>query len=172
MTVTEEMLVAAEKATDPPKIEPKAKVLGPIKLARLHFGKVKLAVQARRELFADIPAGTDFETTFNPEYWAHHVREIRPLDTIEMFCEDGSWEAKCRVMYVGEAEVKLSKVYYVEHGATADVDASETYGIKWKGPGAQWCVVRKDDGKVIQDKLYPKDKAQTYLTNYLKSMRV
>ncbi|KKM04207.1 hypothetical protein LCGC14_1766540, partial [marine sediment metagenome] len=170
MTMT--VLEAAEKATDPPKIEPKAKVFGPIKSSRLHFGRLKQTSAAHKDHFADIPAGVDFKTALQPSFWAHHVRDLRPLDTIEMFCEDGSWEALCRVMYVGEAEANLKKVYYVEHGATEEVSASEAYEVKWKGPGAQFCVVRKEDGKVIQDKLYPKDKAQAYLANYLKSMRV
>jgi len=53
-----------------PKAEPKAeaKVLGPIKAARLHFGRVKLANQARRELFADIPAGVDLKMALQPCY--------------------------------------------------------------------------------------------------------
>ena len=157
--------------TEGPETPEEAKVLGPIKSSRLHFGRLKQTSAAYRAHFADIPEGVDFKAALQPSFWAHHVRDIRPMDTIEMVCEDGSWEAKCRVMFVGEVEANLSKVYYVEHGDSEEVTASDTYEIKWGGPGAQFKVVRKDDGKVIQDKLYPKDKAQAYLANYLKSMR-
>ncbi len=168
MTVTEEMLVAGEKAAAPPKIEPKAKVLGPIKASRLHFGKLKQISASYRPLFADIPSGVAFETTLNPDFWAHHIREIRPLDTIEMFCEDGTWEAKCRVMSVGQAEVHLSKISYVEHADIKGEALSETFVLAFKGPVLKWCVVRSDDGTIIAEKFFPKSEAQTYLANHLK----
>lgn len=160
----------SDKTVETPEVkeETKAKVLGPIKAARLHFGKLKQISAAYRPLFADIPAGVDFNTALRPSFWAHHVRDIRPLDTIEMFCEDGSWEALCRVMSVGQAEVNLSKISYAEHG-TAEPDVfSETYELRWKGPVLKWCVVRKEDGMVIADKLYPKAEAQARLANHLK----
>jgi hypothetical protein len=34
----------------------------------------------------------------NPRFWVNHVRNLRPLDLIEVIAEDGSYEMRLRVM--------------------------------------------------------------------------
>jgi len=132
---------------------------------------MKQIEHARREMFADIPAGTRIEEILQPTYWAHYTRELKPLDVIEAFCEDGSWEASFRVMFVGTVEVKLSLRWKAEHQPIqVDEAESDIYQTKWRGPKCKWSVVRKDDGKVIADGLFPKAEALNYMKNHLRAV--
>ena len=137
----------------------------------LMFGRLKEREQAYREWFADIPAGVAIEAVSQPDYWAHHVKSIRPLDTIECFCEDGLWEAKFRVMFVGANEVKLSSLYIVEHEEPATASLSEDYDVKWLSPSAKYAVINAKNGAIIKDKLYPRSEAAAFLKQHLGKMR-
>lgn len=139
---------------------------------KLQFGRLGLAQSHRRELFADIPAGSTLETILEPSYWAHHAHEIKPLDIIEAFCEDGSWEARLRVMFVANGEVKLSLMSKVDHAATAVAAPADTpYEIKWISPTKKYAVRRKDNHTVIADGLYPESAAHEYLRGHLRNMK-
>ncbi len=140
----------------------------------LHGGKFGLLQGKRNEWFADIPAGTTLETILHPTYWVHIIsKQVRPLDKIEAFCEDGSWEAKLRVMYVGRTELMVSLIYSAEHDqSTAEEDApNEEFEVAWLGPSLQFVVRRKDNHAVVKDHLYPKGEALTFLRNHLQTLR-
>ena len=139
--------------------------------ARLHVGKIKAVNHARNTWFANIPAGTVFETLLEPDYWAHHTREIRPLDLIEAFCEDGAWEALLRVMFVGRAEIKLSQVYFVQHQEPGEETDSEDYQVFWRGPALKFGVRNRHNGEVVKDGFYPKSEAHKFLREHLKTVR-
>lgn len=162
--------VETQEAEPEAKESPKAKVLGSIKSARLHFGRVKPVQSVHRTMFADIPAGTDFKTVLRPEYWAHQTRELRPLDLIEMFCEDGTWEALCRVMQVGEVEAKLSPIYFVQH-ETQSADDSDEYEVKYISPSIRYVVRRRDTNAILKDHLQTKSAAYDWLQRHLKDMK-
>lgn len=155
-----------------PKEEPKVTTLKLERDSRLHFGRLQEAEQARRHHFADIPAGGKVDDLLDPKYWRHHVKVIRPLDLIEAFCEDGSWEAMFRVMFVGANEIRLSTLSIVEHEDPADVaPLSEDYDVTWKGPVAKYAVVNKQNGMIIKDRLYPKSEAVAFLKNHMGRMK-
>lgn len=131
---------------------------------------LKQADHARQRMFVSIPAGTLSTDILKPDYWAHHTASVRPNDLIEAPCEDGSWDALLRVMFVGRAEVRVSVIYCVEHDEVEGIE-SDIFEVKWKGPGVQFAVVRRDDGAVIKNNLYPKDVAITYLRNHLRGLK-
>lgn len=147
-----------------------AKVL-PLKNAALHFGKLVEIGHARRELSANIPAGTPMEVILEPSYWKHYTRDIQPGDVIEAFCEDGLWEASLRVMFVSTAEVKLAIRWQVDYEAIEEEVDSETHIVVWKGPAMKFAVVRKDTGEIIEKGLYPKSEAFNYLRRHLAQLK-
>ena len=139
---------------------------------RLHFGRLKLATGTYRHHFADIPTGTDPAMLLEPDYWEHLSRVIRPLDKIEAFCEDGTWEAMFRVMFVGRAEIRLSPIYEVHHDQTKAGDlSSDLHEVRWISPSKKWGVVRRDTGAVIRDELYPKSQAVAFLQHHLSKLK-
>lgn len=138
----------------------------------LQENRLREREHARRDWFADIPANTMLDDILKPAYWKHHVRVLRPMDRIEAFCEDGSWEADLRVMFVGQAEVKVAVIHKVSYHETVDeMPLSDSYDVKWKGPAAKFAVVNKATGELIKDRLYPRDAAISYLRQHLVTMK-
>lgn len=138
---------------------------------KLHPGRLSTLESVERQWHAELPAGTTPEDIMKPEYWAHLARTIRPMDTIKVFCEDGSWEGLYRVMFVSTAEIRISECWSKSH-ETIDMKAeSESHEIKWISPTKKFGVIRKDDGSVIQDGFYPKEQAQAYMLRHLKELR-
>lgn len=137
---------------------------------RLHFGRLKEAPHARREMFAEVPSGTNPEDLLNPAYWAHYAADLRTMDIIEVFCEDGLWEASYRVMFSGEGQVRLSQRLLVSHDQlnTDEIEElSDKYFVKFRGPAVRWSVLRKSsDGspdEVIRDRFQEKRDALQYM---------
>lgn len=137
------------------------------KVIRLHFGRLLPVGHARRELSANIPAGTPLETILEPTYWGHYTNDLKPGDIIEAMCEDGSWEASLRVMFVATGEARAAVRWKVEYEAVVVPVESETHEVKWINVGRKYGVVRKDTGEVIQDKFYPEDEAHKFLAKHL-----
>ena len=143
---------------------------------KLHFGRLKEVNYARRELFAEVPAGTKLETIQEPSYWAHYTSEIRPMDLIEVFCEDASWEASFRVMFVSAVDVKMKLRWHVEYdrdeiaemaeAAVAEAPKRESYAVKWKGPAKKFTIIRTSDNAEVASKLHPKSEAIARLRQY------
>lgn len=137
--------------------------------SKLHFGRLKLSAEgARNWQYAEIPIGVSFEDAMKPTYWAHFTKVVRPNDILELMADDGSWEAWVRVMYVGQAEVRLSKIHYVTHGDVGITEVTDqNYTVKWKGPALKFCVVNTDTNDIIKDRLYPQAEALDYLKRYV-----
>lgn len=142
------------------------------KVIALHFGRLQEVVHARRELFAKVPAGTSLETVLEPTYWKHYTRDIRALDIIEVFCEDGSWEASLRVMFVAtnEVRVKLRSHVPLDDDVETAEEPTETYKTKWKGPALKWAVVHADTGEVIESG-FEKEEAIKALHRHVENMK-
>jgi hypothetical protein len=133
---------------------------------KLHYGRLHKDESAIwRRLAADIPAGTTLDTILQPGYWAHYVREIEPTNIITAFCEDGSWEAELRVMYVDKVGAKVAVRWHVEYDTKeVAVDDAEAFAnkVKWISPGAKFAVVGPT-GEVIKAGFYPRQQAINYL---------
>lgn len=139
--------------------------------SKLHFGRLTPAEQVHRHWFADIPAGVTVDAVENPGYWLHHTRAgISALDTLTAFCEDATWEATYRVMYVGSAEIKLSRISYTAHAEGVEEPASDSHKVKWKGPVNKWSVMKKtgDDEEYIAKGFTEKSQAMKHLISHLK----
>lgn len=138
---------------------------------RLHFGRLQAVNHARRELSADIPAGTSLETILEPSYWAHHTRDIQAGDVVEALCEDGRWEASLRVMFVATDAVRLVVRWKAEYQDAGAVVESETYEVKWINIGKKYGVMRRDDRTVIKDGFRTADMAHGFLKTHLAELR-
>lgn len=138
----------------------------------LHFGRVTTAEHKWNHYAAVIPAETPKERMLEPHYWKHYASNLfKPSDIVTCFCEDGSWEASYRVMFVSKAEVRLSLRWEVDHEAYVPEEESETHEIKWGGPQIKFKVVRKDTGEVIKDHLHPKSEAYDFLRRHLQALQ-
>ena len=156
--------VATEPETPPVKLVPRD--------TRLPSNRALVsAAHKRRLLYVELPAGTQPEELLNPRYWTHHVRTLQPMDRIEVFCEDGTWEGEFRVMFVGTTEVKVSPLSIVHHDQPAVAAEDSPYIVKWVSAARKWGVFRRDNGALIKDNLFPPSAAHAYLQTHLAEMR-
>lgn len=138
---------------------------------KLQYGNLQLANSARTVYQASIPGGVSEADMLEPAFWAHHIKVLRPMDIIEAFCEDGSWEGSYRVMFVGAAEIRIARRWHIRHDADEAPDITgDMYEIKWMGPAIQFAVRRIDTGDIVKDHLYPKDTALKYLREHMQRM--
>lgn len=136
---------------------------------RLHFGRLSEVVAVRREMYADIPADTPIETILESDYWMHYARDLRPMDIIEAFCEDGSWEANLRVMFVSTTDVKVEVRWKKNYEVADFVGETDSHEIKWKGPVRKFAVIHKETGNVVKDN-FTKEQAHEFLRDYIKQI--
>ncbi len=163
----------APEANKPSKEIQKSATIVPLdRPTRLRNGALTTIEHSRRELFADVAAGVTFEQVLDSMYFGHFLRMIRPLDVIECFCEDGSWEAKVRVMFVGDVEVITSPIYYVQHDAIDPKDLQDdVFEVQWISPSLKWAVVHKATGERVADGLFPKAAAVQQLRTRMTASR-
>ncbi len=138
----------------------------------LQFGRLTEVGHVRRELAINVPEGVSLETVLQPTYLKHYARDIRPADIIEALCEDGSWEASLRVMYVSTAEVRMQVRWQTDYDEMVeDEPESDTHEVKWKGPAMKFAVVRKDNKEIIQSGFYPKSDAHNFMAKHLANLK-
>lgn len=134
---------------------------------KLHGNRFKGAEYHRNHWFADIPSGITKDMAMEPTYWAHHASHIKPMDRIEAFCEDGSWEALFRVMYVDKIGVELRVIYENQYDSPNVTKSPLTeYDVKWKGPAMNWLVFNKalgDKNGKIKDRFVTEKDADAYV---------
>ena len=139
---------------------------------RPQASRLKERQYAYNEWFAELPPGATIEQVMEPDYWAHLAMLIRPLDTMEVFSEDGTWEALFRVMFVGPNEVKLSTLRVVEHEkVVGTASLSDVYDIIYKSAITKWAVVNKQNGMIIKDKFFPRSEAVAFLRKHLETVK-
>ena len=138
---------------------------------RLHFDRLQLMEHGFKGHLATIPADVSPSTVATEDYWAHVVGPFGPMDIIRAFWEDGTKEIWFTVLFVSPAGVKLSKLFEVEHEPAGD-DEEDIFKAQWRGPHAQWCVIRTDSKIVIKDKMQSKSEAMGFLANYLRGVKV
>lgn len=137
----------------------------------LGMGKVTNLSGAYNTWHVDIAAGVAVEDILNPAYWKHYARNvIRTGDKIEARCEDGTWEATARVMYVGNGEIKLAKLTYHEHGEVeVSDDAGSNYRVRFI-PGIGWGVMNTQSKEWLTRGLAQKELAHAFLAKHLKKV--
>lgn len=122
-----------------------------------------LAQHAYRTWHINIPHGTNPESLLDPAAWKHHASQVRPLDVIRAFSEDGAWEMWMTVLKPEPpAAVYVSKLFLARHGEVASKETADLK-IEWKGPALQFCIIRTSDGEPVRKNLYPKDVAEAEL---------
>jgi hypothetical protein len=92
------------------------------------------------------------------------------MDLVEAFCEDGSWEASYRVMFVSRTDMKLSRRWYIEHDPGSSESVSQEFEVAWISPVTKFAVRRIDDHTVVKDGFWPESEAHLFLRNHLRTL--
>lgn len=118
--------------------------------------------------------GTMPQDLLKPSYWAHVAFKLKPLDTIEVRAEDGSYYAELLVRDRGRAWAKVVfKPGYplvfedIVNVPTMDLDE---YEIVWKGPQNKFRVMRKSDNHTMKEGFSDKEAARKWVLEHVKSL--
>lgn len=138
----------------------------------LTSGRLPLAEHSRAVRRAIVPAGTAFDATLRPEYWAHVSELVTPFDKFEVLEESGAWYAEVLVISVGTGFVKVQPLFHslLEEPVDLSGELSE-FEIKFAGPLKKHVVIRKSDRKELIDGLSTKVDAQNWVEGHIQSTR-
>lgn len=94
----------------------------------LSLADLRLHAQHVNSYLVVVAHGTDLEDVQRPSYWRNHWRMLRKWTEITVLCEDGSWEAKLRVIESGEA---FARVRVLSSWHEDSVDLSDFPSDDW-----------------------------------------
>jgi len=137
-------------------------------IPKLMPGRMRNAEAERQCLHVDVPAGTTPDQVETPTWWGNYCRAARPKDIIEIFCDDGTWEARYRVLFVSQQEIRLGKIYYVDHD-TPDIVEEKGFHLKWLSPSAKYALIAPN-GEIVKDRLYPKPEAAKFMQQHMQNV--
>lgn len=136
----------------------------------LNPARMKPAEYNRTVFSVSIEHNITKEDLLLPQFWAHVAMSMKVNDRVEAFAEDGSFYAELLVVASDRTWAKMHMLSY--HDLTKIVmdlgdDVMNEYLIKFKGPKA-WCVIRKSDNAILNDKMHSDDDAKKWLEVHLK----
>lgn len=144
------------------------------KLKQLHPQRFVFAKHQRNIWDAQPEADVTVEDLKNPGYWAHIAKDLRQGDRIEVLADDGSYFAELLVQDVGAGYAKvflLRSIDLVSVEPGSENPATSEFEVKWSGRHTKFRVIRKSDGKVLQENLVDKSAGNTWIANHMKAMR-
>ncbi len=140
---------------------------------RLPPGKIKKSTALFNGWSVLVPVGTDAEDVFDAIYFGHYIRGayvvLNPLDTINIICEDMSWEVNVRVLSVSEAEVRVSPISQVFHHSVMEQGSASEYQIRTIGP-RRTQVIHLRTGQVVRDNLASEADAFQFLAGHTRAV--
>lgn len=118
-----------------------------------------------------LPEGTSFERCLEPDYWANIANSLTICDVVEIHTDTRSFYGEVYVRDKGRNWAKVSPIEFKQFDAKLDESpADPAYEVAFKGPVLKWCVIRKDSGDVIRDKIETKDGALGALSQYVRGL--
>lgn len=138
------------------------------KFARVTASRFGQTVARRNSWMVNVPPETTREDLLSREYWTHVANKLRPLDHVEVVYDDGSKWLEFFVLKANNNEAILKLLHEVNFDAECDEDVSSEYEVKYAGPVAKHRVIRKSDGRVMDEGISTKEEAYVRLANYQK----
>lgn len=121
----------------------------------------------RTRYTAMVEATTNIEDLLEPAYWLHVESKLRPMDTIDVLSEDGSWFVELMVTARGKGWAKVQKLREVKFDEEASEPAADAkVFVQWKGPHTKFAVIRKEDSVILKDKFAAKKDAQNWADSH------
>lgn len=129
-------------------------------------GQCKLAVHSRNHWEIYAGEGVIPEDVDTDQFWALIASKVREYDVFSVLAHDGSWEVEGRILQCSKTWAKCFVKHTWIYGDTVDPVITDRFEVKFRGPEHRWCVIRKNDGSVMSDKLPTKEEANRSLVEY------
>ena len=136
---------------------------------RLNGSNIGQTVAKRNSWLVNVSPDVTREDLLSKEYWTHVANRLRPLDHIEVVVDDGSKWYLFMVLKsnTNEAILKLLIESDADSGR-AEEDVQTDYEVKYAGPVAKHRIVRRSDGRVMEEGISTKEEAYARLATYEK----
>lgn len=124
---------------------------------------------------ANAELGVTPDDLLKPQFWAHVSGKLKPLDTVEVRAEDGSFYAELLVRDKGRgfAKVVFLPGYPLMFSDIVDIPAMDVggeYEIVWKGPQNKFRVVRKTDNHTMKEGFTDKESGRKWVVEHVKAL--
>lgn len=129
--------------------------------------------QKQNEWMATIEAGTPYKDILKSVYWTGVAAKLSQWDKICVRAEDGSYYAELIVTMAFKTDAVVRQIVYVELEALKEPGSVLTfkdYTVKFSGPQAKWCVIRRSDNKLLRDGLSSSAEAQQWMADHQKAV--
>jgi hypothetical protein len=136
---------------------------------RLNGSSIGQTVSKRNSWLVNVSPDVTREDLLSKEYWTHVANRLRPLDHIEVVVDNGSKWYLFMVLKANTNEAILKLL--VESGeddGRADEDVQSEYEVKYAGPVAKHRIIRRSDGRVMEEGISTKEEAYARLATYEK----
>lgn len=105
--------------------------------------------------------GVTIQQILEPSFFANVASQMNRYDKVDVHSEDGSYWAELLVLSKTENSVTTDCLRFknLTMDEKALKDHNSKYEVKWLGPSAKWCVVRKSDNVAVSKGNMNKDLA-------------
>jgi hypothetical protein len=132
---------------------------------QVDMSRVREAEFLRTDWVCTAEFGTTIEQVRDEGYFAHIAARLHAYDHIEVRVDDGTWLAQLLVLECGRnwARTHLLSFHNLTSSDVARTMSVPKVRIEWKGPHLQFCVIRKSDNQILQDKLSSEEAARAWV---------
>ena len=121
---------------------------------------------------AKIPYGVTLEDVLQPDFWAHHAKDLRPFDEIRVRADDGTWAAYLIVLDCARTWAKVHVLS--QHNLVSEVSVTSEAEVKAfieshevrHSAGRKWHIIRKSDRAVMSENIEQKEEAVAWLDKH------
>lgn len=107
--------------------------------------------------------GTRYEQLFEPAYWAHVAKYLKPGDLVHVRPQDFSYAAVLMVRAAGPQAARVAEfVKKVDFDPVDTLAAVDGFEIQF-ADGVGWRIVRMKDKRIMRDTIETKEQAFTEL---------
>lgn len=152
--------------TDAAKEQPKKQLFDP--------RRFQLSEYVYRNHTLTVEQGTTLDDVLDKAFFANFASQLSPYDEITVRVDDGTFYARLLVTSCGRTWAVCKPIFHLKL-TTADVDMTQAeafdgYEVRFRGPACKWSVIRKQDNKLLVEKLDDKLAAETWLSNHVKAV--
>ena len=134
---------------------------------QLTSGRIKLASEAANRWGVTLTPDMTYEDILTPRFWAHVAVRFTNGDLIDVRTDNETHYGLFYVIDCSRIHTTLKELMWIslEDKKGASVDYADDYEYKWKGPHLKHCVIRKQDGEMMQKEIASKADALQWIAN-------
>jgi hypothetical protein len=144
-----------EKPSRPPALSP---------------GRIQHAESAYRTHAALVEANTSREAILESSFWVHVANKLRPLDTIRVMDDLGTWVVELIVRAVGAKEAIVAVLWSADLAKAPAIDMPAEFKATYRGLKHKWSAVRAADNEVVRDGFGTREEAEVYIRSHVKAL--